>query len=296
MTTEAGAFELREPLPEMREPRLILNLRPWIDVGSVGSMALTWLEEAWGAQPLAQLKRPGRFYDFTRYRPMLYRHEGQRQVSIPNTAVHHANVAGQDWLLMHTLEPHNHGDEFVESVLALMDFLGVKDYTMIGSMYAPVPHTRPPLASGGASNEALRARLQGAGVRESNYEGPTTIMAMLPALAHDKGIEAATMIIQLPAYAQIERDYRGLLAMLGLLCRAYGFTLNLEAVEEEAGRQAEAMEESMREDPRLQAWVAELEKVYDTEAGAAEQTTTPLSPELESFLREVEQRWTEDPP
>jgi len=292
MTTEVGAFELREPLPELREPRLILNLRPWIDVGSVGSMALTWLEEAWGAEPLAQLKRPGRFYDFTRYRPMLYRHEGQRQVSVPNTGVHRASVSGQDWLLMHTLEPHTHGDEFVDEVLALMQFLGVREYSLIGSMYAPVPHTRPPLASGGATSDDLQARLRRAGVRESNYEGPTTILAMLPALAHEHGIETTTMIIQLPAYAQIERDYRGLQAMLSLLCRAYGFSLDISAVEEEARRQAQAMEESIRDDPRLQAWVTELEAAYDAEVSSAE-PAAPLSPELESFLREVEQRWTE---
>src|SRR5574342_405351 len=136
MAEDTGAFEFRDPMPELREPRLLLTLRPWIDVGSVATMALTWFEEAWGAEPLAQLARPGRFYDFTRYRPMLYRHEGQRQAS--------------------------------------------------------VPHTRPPHVSGGASNESLRTRLAGAGVKESNYEGPTTIMAMLPAMAQAAGIETAT--------------------------------------------------------------------------------------------------------
>jgi len=290
------AFEFRDPLPELNEPRLLLTLRPWIDVGSVGTMALTWFEEAWGAEPLAQLARPGRFYDFTRYRPMLYRHEGQRQVSVPNTAVHHGRVDGQDWLLMHALEPHNHGDEYVEAVLELFKRLGVKQYALIGSMYAPVPHTRPPRVSGGASNESLRARLHGAGVKESNYEGPTTIMAMLPAMSQEVGIDAATVILQLPAYAQIERDYRGLRCLLELLCRTFGFTLDLAPVAEEERRQAEAIEESVREDSRLQAWIGELEAMYDAEAGPGEESGEPLSPGLENFLREVEQRWTEGEP
>jgi hypothetical protein len=293
MTESAGAFELREPMPELREPRLLLSLRPWIDVGTVATMALTWLEEAWHAQPLAQLARPGRYYDFTRYRPMLYRHEGQRQVSVPNTAVHHGQVDGQDWLLMHALEPQCHGDEYVEEVLALFKRLGVKQYTLIGSMYAPVPHTRPPLVSGGASSDNLRTRLAGAGVKESNYEGPTTIMAILPAMSQEAGMETATAILQLPAYAQIERDYRGLRFMLELLCRTFGFTLELGPVADEERRQAEAIEESVREDPRLQAWVAELETMYDSEEGMGEEPGAPLSPGLESFLREVERRWTE---
>jgi hypothetical protein len=293
MTEQAGAFELRDPIPELREPRLLLSLRPWIDVGSVATMALTWFEEAWKAEPLAQLARPGRYYDFTRYRPMLYRHEGQRQVSVPNTAVHHGQVDGQDWLLMHALEPHSHGDEYVDEVLALFKRLGVRQYTLIGSMYAPVPHTRPPLVSGGASSDSLRARLSGAGVRESNYEGPTTIMATLPAMSQEAGMETATVILQLPAYAQIERDYRGLRYMLELLCRTFGFALELGPVADEERRQAEAIEESVREDPRLQAWVSELETIYDSEQHSGEEPGAPLSPGLESFLREVERRWTE---
>ena len=104
--------------------------------------------------------------------------------------------------------------------------------------------------------------------------------------------------MQLPAYAQIERDYRGLHSMLGLLNRAYGFEFNLGPVEEEAARQGTAVDESVRDDPRLQAWVTELETMYDAVAASAgDEPATPLSPGLESFLREVEQRWTEgDPP
>ena len=127
MTEEAGAFEFRDSSLELQAPRLLLTLRPWIDVGSVATMALTWLEEAWGARPLAQLARPGRFYDFTRYRPMLYRSEGQRQVSVPNTAVHHSSVDGQDWLLMHALEPHSHGDEYVEALDVLVRHTPLRD-------------------------------------------------------------------------------------------------------------------------------------------------------------------------
>jgi predicted ATP-grasp superfamily ATP-dependent carboligase len=298
MTLEVGAFELRDPLPEMHEPRLLLTLRPWIDVGSVGTMTLAWIEEAWGAEPIGQLVRPGRYYDFTRYRPMLYRRDGQRQVSVPNTALQHARAGGRDWLTMHALEPHSHGDEYVEAIMELIQHLGVTEYTLLGSMYAPVPHTRPPVTSGGATGDDLRARLYGAGVKESNYEGPTTILALLSALAQEQGIETATVVMQLPAYAQIERDYRGLHSMLGLLNRAYGFEFNLGPVEEEARRQGTAVDESVRDDPRLQAWVTELETMYDAVAASAgEEPATPLSPGLESFLREVEQRWTEgDPP
>ncbi len=296
MAEQSGPFQLQDDRPALERPRLLLCLRPWVDVGAVSTMALTFLEEAWGSRRLAQLARPGAFYDFTRYRPTLHRREGQRIVTVPNTFLNHARSPdGQDWLFLHALEPHSHGDDYAEAVLQLMERLGVAEYAMVGAMYAPVPHTRPPVASGGASDDAMRDRLQRLGVRESSYEGPTTIMAVLPAVAAAAGIQTMTVVLQLPAYAQLERDYRGLLAALELLSGLYGLSLKLDNVREQAERQIALMNESAREDTRVQAWISELEALYDSEAGASspEAPGPQLSPELEGFLRDIERRWSE---
>lgn len=61
---KVGAFELTEPLPELREPHALAMLRPWIDVGSVGSLALARLESHLQAQELGKLAKPGMFFDF----------------------------------------------------------------------------------------------------------------------------------------------------------------------------------------------------------------------------------------
>ena len=38
--------------------------------------------------------------------------EGQRHVTVPNTIMHYAEGKdGRDWLLLHTLEPHSHGED-----------------------------------------------------------------------------------------------------------------------------------------------------------------------------------------
>ncbi len=280
---------------------MLVTLQPWIDVGSVGTMALAFLGEALGAQPLGHLTRPGHFFDFTRYRPMISREGGERRVSIPNTRLHYAlGTDSHDWVFMHSLEPHNNGDEFVEGLIEVVTRLGIREYIMIGSMYAPVPHTRRPVASGGSSNEDVRKRLFGAGVRESTYEGPTTILAVLGASVPKQGIDTTTMILQLPAYAQVERDYMGLEAMLELLAALYGFRLDLDPVREEAERQRQALDETASEDARLQVWLKELEQAYDMEARLQPtidvEPTPPLSPELEKFLHDVESRWSEPSP
>jgi len=296
MSIAVGPFELEDPLPEMSDARLVMTLQPWIDIGSVGTMALSFLEQAWDGKQIAKLTRPGRFYDFSRYRPMLFRREGERHVVVPNTYLHHArDPHGHDWLLLHALEPHHLGEDYVDGLFALLKHFDVRDYTMVGSMYAPVPHTRPPVVSGGSSSEVLRDRLQRLGARESNYEGPTTILATLTPMALEESIPAATIILQLPAYAQVERDYRGLLHLLELLSGFYGWELDLNTLRQEADRQRAAMDETAAENPQLQAMVQELERLYDAQtlAGAGDDGAD-LSPELETFLKDIESRLSEN--
>jgi len=295
MTIQVGAFELREPVPALRRPRLLASLRPWIDVGSVGTMALVFLEESWRAQPLAQLSKPGTFYDFTRYRPTTHIKEGQREITLPNTFVGYAwGSDGQDWLFVHMLEPHSHGEEYVESMLGVMKYLDVCQYCLVGSMYAPVPHTRPPIASGSASAEALQERLRQLGVRESTYEGPTSVVSLLSYEAAQQGIDNLAVILQLPAYAQVERDYRGMNALLELLSGLYGLSLDTDNVRQEMDRQCAALDKTVEQDPRMRSWIQELEALYDSEAPArAEEEAPKLSPELEQFLQDIERRWNE---
>mgnify|MGYP001175943785 CR=1 FL=1 len=47
-------------------------LSPWVDVGGVGKIAINRLRDYTQAYELASLDRPGKFYDFTRYRPTVH--------------------------------------------------------------------------------------------------------------------------------------------------------------------------------------------------------------------------------
>ena len=61
-----GAFEISEPVPELHDPHALVMIRPWVDVGSVGTLTLARLERHFAAKDLAKLARPGNFFDFTR--------------------------------------------------------------------------------------------------------------------------------------------------------------------------------------------------------------------------------------
>jgi predicted ATP-grasp superfamily ATP-dependent carboligase len=296
MTAAETSFELVYPLPDLERPKMLVTLQPWIDVGSVATMALTFIEQQWDTQEIGRLRRPGTFYDFSRYRPMLFRREGERHVAVPNTFLRYAkSPSAQDWLFVHALEPHAHGEDYVEAVLGLIRQLGVRQYALVGSMYAPVPHTRPPVASGGAASEALREQVQRAGVKESSYEGPTTILATIPQMASGEGIETASVILQLPAYIQLERDYYGTEALLEILSRVYSLDLDISPLKEESQRQLHAMNESVAQNPQLQAMVTELERAYDSEKEEPPEEKPELSPELEGFLKDVQTRLEDSP-
>ena len=85
-----GAFELTEPVPELRDPHAFAMVRPWVDVGSVGTLTLNRLERFMGSKELGRLARPGTFFDFTRYRPTIRLVDGVREVKIPNSTIRYA--------------------------------------------------------------------------------------------------------------------------------------------------------------------------------------------------------------
>ena len=288
-----GVFELQEPVPELRDPHLLVVLRPWIDVGSVGTLALATLEAHFDAKELGCLHRPGEFYDFTRYRPTIYRREGERQVVVPNSVLWWARGTGShDWLFLHLLEPHIKGEELIESVVALMEPLRVRRYGLIGAMYGASPHTRPLLASGTVSEGDVEERLGHLGVHTSSYEGPTSVMALATEEARRRGIEVLSMLVQLPPYARMEEDHKGQEALLRYLGALYDWDLDLTEIAKEGARQYAEMDRAMQADRQMRGIVRRLEEAYDAEVGQTphqEGVTPDLPPVVEDFLRDLEE-------
>ncbi len=139
------AFNLQEPIPRLNRPHALAVVRPWIDVGSAGSLTISCLESILGASELARLARPGNFFDFTRYRPVVSRSGAESNIDIPNTVITYGRqTGGHDFLFLHLLEPQMAAEIYVDSVIELFKVCGVVRYGLIGSMYdVMVPYTRP---------------------------------------------------------------------------------------------------------------------------------------------------------
>ncbi len=293
-----GAFEVNEPLPRLKKPHALTILRPWIDVGSVGTLTLNWLEKACHARQLAKLSRPGNFFDFTRYRPMLYLNEGRRQVTIPNCYINYSQrPTGNDFLFLHLLEPHMHSEFFIDSALRLLEMFEVERYYLVGSMYDFVPHTRPLLVTGGATGRDAEEDYRKIGLVTGDYEGPITIFFLVSELMSERGTDSMSLIVHLPQYTQLDEDYMGVSRLMKIFSSLYNIPVSEENIKQ-AEWQYEQIIAQVARNPQVQEIVEQLEAHYDArvagkkaEVEERDEKLPTLSPEVEKFLREMEKRF-----
>jgi predicted ATP-grasp superfamily ATP-dependent carboligase len=286
-----GAFEVNEPIPELKEPHVLAILNPWIDVNNVGSLTLDGLEAQFRAKELAKLVKPGNFYDFTRYRPTVYLEGAARRLKIPNTIFRYADrEKGNDLLFLHMLEPHSLGEDYADSVLELFKALKVKRYCLLGSMYDAVPHTKPLLVSGRASGQEAEQDLKKTGVRSSSYQGPTTITYLIAQKAPELGMETLTFIVSLPQYVNTEEDYLGKVRLMEILNLLYDIPIEKKDFEK-AARQRSLINQKVETTPDLKRILPHLEAIYGARVAKKEGEGVPgLSPEMEELFWDTDDK------
>ena len=280
-----GHFEFNEPIPDIKESHVLAVLRPWIDVGGVGTLSLSRLERHLRAKEIGRLESPGRFYDFTRYRPRSLMNEGKREFNVPNTIIRHAQMSeGPDLLLVHLLEPHLYGEEYVETMLEVFEYLGVKKYSLIGAMYDMVPHTRPLIVSGVGVGSSVDEENLYMNVKTSNYEGPTTITYLIGQGAAKKGLDTRIYVVHLPQYFQVEEDLSGTARLVEILCRLYNLPDRL--IESDRGKnQYQSLQKMFEEESEVSSLLQRLEEKYDQDSQESEISLGPLSQDIEEFLK-----------
>lgn len=258
-----GGFELIDPVPELNEPYVLATLRPWIDVNNVGSLILKDLERQFTAFELGKLARPGRFYDFTRYRPTIDIEGGINEMTIPNTTVHYARRRDQnDLLFLNLLEPQANADVYVNSVVKLLTTLKTSKYVLLGSMYDIVPHTRPLLVSGYGMGERALQDVRMAGVMPITYHGPSTFANLITKSAAESGIDATVFIVSLPQYVVMEEDHVGKVRLLEVLNMLYNIPIDKDDFDK-ALRQRDLVTEKLKDSPEITDILAQLESTYD---------------------------------
>ena len=289
-----GAFEINEPVPELRDPHAFAMIRPWVDVGSVGTLTLSRLERFMGSRELGKLARPGNFFDFTRYRPNIRLVQGERRVTIPNSHLRYAKTEeGPDYLFLHMMEPHASSEEYTDSILEVVKHFGVKRYCRLGAMYDAVPHTRPLLVTGSLGNVPQLNQVPNLRLRSSNYQGPTTIMNLVSEGIDRMEIETINFMVHLPQYLNLEEDYTGTSRMIECLASVYSnIPVDLAPVRR-GQRQYRELNSAVERNSDLKSLIQQMEAYYDAQRDAEESpeeaaaSDVNLSPEIERFLSEL---------
>lgn len=299
-----GAFEINEPVPELKEPHAFAMIRPWVDVGSVGTLTLNRLERFMGSKELGRLHRPGTFFDFTRYRPNMRFVDGVRQVKIPNSTIRYATTEnGPDYLFLHLLEPHSNGEDYTDSILEVVRYFGVKRYCRVGAMYDAVPHTRPLLVTGSLGSVEQKRPVPNFKLQQSTYQGPTTIMNLLSEGIERDEIETINFMVHLPQYVQLEEDYAGTSRMIEVLSSVYENIPPDLAPVRRGQRQYRELNSTVDRNSELKTLIQQMEQYYDSQltvessptSSEQEGSSTTLSPEIEAFLSELGDRLEGDP-
>ena len=294
-----GAFEIGDPVPELREPHAFAMIRPWVDVGSVGTLTLNRLERFMGSKELGKLHRPGTYFDFTRYRPNMRFVDGVRQVKIPNSTIRYATTEnGPDYLFFHLLEPHSNGEDYTDSILEVVRYFGVKRYCRLGAMYDAVPHTRPLLVTGSLGSVEQKRTVPNFKLSQSTYQGPTTIMNLLSEGIEKDDIESINFMVHLPQYVQLEEDYAGTSRMIEVLSSVYDNIPSDLAPVRRGQRQYRELNASVDRNNELKTLIQQMEQYYDSQltaeaAASSKEESSPgptLSPEIEAFLSELGDR------
>ena len=271
-------------------------IRPWVDVGSVGTLTLTRLERFLGSKELGRLHRPGEFFDFTRYRPSMRLVDDKRQVRIPNSVIRYAVTEnGPDYLFFHLREPHANSEEYTDSILKIVETFGVKRYCRLGAMYDAVPHTRPLLVTGSLGSVTQLRPVPNLKLRQSTYQGPTTIMNLVSDGIDEMGVEAINFMVHLPQYVQLDEDFNGTARMLEALSSVYPDIPSDLAPVRRGQRQYRELNSAVERNSELHGLIQQMEAYYDSnEAEPTESAETEtaaervsLSPEIEQFLSEL---------
>jgi len=267
---------------------MVCAFRGWNDAGDAASSAVSFLASSLKARRFAQLDSE-EFYDFQTSRPtIMLGEQEQREIRWPGVEIFEASAprAPRDLVLVQGSEPSMRWRSFGALLVDLAEALGVQVVVSLGALLGDVPHTRPVVMTGHASDGVLLGRL---GVPSSSYEGPTGIVGVLHAACANAGLPSATLWAAVPHYVAAASNPKAALALLRRVEVLIGVSVDLSELEAAAADYERQVGLAVQSDPDILAFVERLEQAADSElVPGAEQVPSGdvLAREFQRFLRQ----------
>ncbi len=283
---------------DLRSPVLVAAFRGWNDAGEAASFALGYLQSTLDATAFASVP-PEDFFDFQSHRPRITIEHGALQGPIEWPRIEILDTAPapeRNLILVNGIEPSMRWPTLCAAILDMAAELGVELILTLGALLADVPHTRPVRISGLSSPPEL---IEPLGVRRPDYQGPTGIVAVLHAMAAERGMPAASLWAAVPHYVGAAPSPNAALALLRAAQEVAGLSIDVNDLQRAVGQFEEQVDEAVQRNPQAANLVGELERLYDSEADLSFgpiPTGDAIAAEFEQFLREQGGGERDDPP
>jgi proteasome assembly chaperone (PAC2) family protein len=248
--------------PELRRPVVVGAFKGWNDAGEAASAAVSFVKGTFETVEIGRID-PEEFFDFTAVRPTVRLSEGRtRVIEWPETVLSAAKIPGAegDLVMLQGVEPSVRWRRFAEQVIGAARELEARMVVTLGALLADVPHSRPVMITGIASDEGMVKRL---GFEGTSYEGPTGIVGFLHHECARAKIPSVSLWASVPHYVAAAPNPKAALALVRGFEGAAGVAVDAGELEEAAEDYESQVSAAVASDPEVKAFVERLETAMD---------------------------------
>ena len=290
----AGSYRLEPDRPELDAPVLVHALTGFMDAGGASRLAIEHLLESCSHKRLATFDIDALF-DFRARRPRtVFREDHYESLAMPEMALDVAtDSAGERFLVLHGVEADTAWGALADSVVRLVEDLGVRKTVGLHAIPWPAPHTRPVNVTRHANDPSL---IGGAQPWVGSIEVPGSLSALIELRLGERQHPAMGFAAHIPHYL-VQAEYpRGALVLLEALSSSTGLEVPLEELRSAAEESDADISIQIATNPENLEAVSTLEEQYDAlMAGRAEDsdvgdltTDVDIAAQVEAFLADLE--------
>jgi hypothetical protein len=256
--------------PQLHDTLMIASFAGWNDAADAATTAVRYLSERLSAVPFATID-PEEFYVFTDTRPTTrFNSENKREIEWPTNQfsyVSEFNGKNRSLVTLVGVEPDLKWNTFSNTFFEICRRCNVTELVMVGSLLAPVPHTRQVPLSGFSSKEDIFQKLKKLNVGNSRYEGPTGIVGVLTSRCPDEKMEFGSIWGAAPSYLSASPNWKVTSGILGALNEGWELGIELEGVQGLGMRFEMQVTEAVNNQEDVASFVHDLEENYDEDDG-----------------------------
>jgi predicted ATP-grasp superfamily ATP-dependent carboligase len=282
------------PVPsDLKDPVLICSLDGWIDAGYGAQAAMGSLKQQIRTHRLLAFDTD-ELIDFRARRPTMRLINGvNTELRWPRLQIRHGKDAvGADVLVLTGPEPDFRWRGFTETIMELVDTLGIRMCVNLGAFPAPAPHTRPVTLGSTATTQDLAERI---GFIDASFEIPAGVSAAIERAFAEQNKPAIGVWARVPHYVSQMLYPAASAAILDGVARVTGLVLDTDELHRNARIVSAQIDSLVANNPEHIDMVRQLESQVDSERqpqttmlsdGLPLPTGDELAAELERFLRD----------